>query len=148
VNVTDISSRGATPLDVREWQLETADANRVETVRAQLLGATSSERERHTHSEPYTPPGWKCSACRWIEIKILKTEYDTYLVHTVGHTTVPGETKRVTLDETDSPDEVVELLVLRRQRRVYMPTPSARALAAASAHDDALRDAYRDRAVA
>lgn len=152
MNVTDIGTRRAADSpgmpELRLWQLPGPDAADDVVVSARLLSYVSSRRPEHTHDADFTPPGWKCSACRWIEIRILRTAEGAYVVHTVGQTVVPDERVRVTVDETVSPDEVVELLVLRRQHRVFLPQPSARALAAASAYDAPLRDAYRDRAVA
>lgn len=138
----------------REWTLRSEDVDHPTVVRGELLGYVSSERDDHTHSEEFTPPSWKCSACRWIELTLIRTDRGTYVVHQLGRTIVPGEVDRVTLDETDSPDEVVEVLTVRRSptrggvNRVFLPQPSARVLAQSARRDLGLREAFRDRAVA
>lgn len=74
-----------------------------------------------------------------------------YLVATAGRTIVPGEVNFRRAEYTDSPFEVVELLVQHRggpgdhsvsggQR--FIPQTSARALAQAAAYDPELREAY------
>lgn len=136
--------------EVRDW-----DVGADHPVRAALLAHVTTERGDHDdHPGRHAAPGRRCSACRWIEITILRTTDDTYLVRQVGRTRVPGETTRDRLDETVSPYEVVELLTLRRRDRLtnavapVMPACSARALAQAAARDEAVLDAYENRAVA
>lgn len=59
------------------------------TLRAQLLGSTSSQKTRHNHdpdnppvkdTTPHTPPSTNtkpCAACFWTEIKIFRIPEDT-----------------------------------------------------------------------
>jgi hypothetical protein len=143
-----------TPPELRDWTLR-SESGPDFTVSGRLLGHSSSRRDRHSHPGPdVTPAGWKCSACRWIEIRIFRTDDDSYLVHTEGHTVVPGESIRITVSRTDSPYTVIELLTLRGRRTgghvgsAFLPQPSALALAEAAHYDTELRDAYLDRAVA
>lgn len=151
--VRDIIARhvtpGTVPDEARDWHLPGEDGYDV-TIHARLLGVASSERDDHTHEGDRPEPGWKCSACRWLEVRILVTtdRPPVYVVHTVGRTIVDGETERVTISETTSPLEVVEILTLRRRGQVFLPGPAARALSQAAYRDEELRQAYVDRAVA
>lgn len=138
------------------------------------LGAGTSYREDHLHDRertPYARRGDRCSACRWFEVAIYR-RYNTdgidletdpeypriyplddplpgdYVIHTVGASAVPGETRLSRISVTDSAYEVVELLTVRRRdEEPWIPAQSARALARASQVDAKLRDAYVNRAV-
>lgn len=74
-----------------------------------------------------------------------------YLVLTYGRSRVPGETDKRRAAWTDSAFEVVELLVQRdrsRGRQPFLPAASARVLAQAAEHDEDIREAFVNRAVA
>jgi len=45
-------------------------------VRARLLGYSSSERTRHSHDGDVAPPGRRCSACRWFEVRIYEVDVE------------------------------------------------------------------------
>lgn len=118
---------------------------------AALLGDASSRRDEHTHDrerDPYVPPGGRCSACRWFEVDIYRTDAGTYVVHTVGASVVPGERRRSRVTETTSAYEVIELLTVRPYgKEPFITAQSAGALAQAAELDDDVRDAYINRAV-
>lgn len=90
---------------------------------------------------------------RWFEVNVysrhspISGEHETYVVHTQGKSRVAGETTRARISETTSAYEIVELLTVVNQGRMYIPRQSARALAQAAQWDDDVRDAYVNRAV-
>lgn len=116
------------------------------------LGLSSSRRERHNHgSTAHVGSGGRCSACRWTESRIFRsTEDDRYLVHTVGRSLVPGETDRIKARWLLTPYEVVAYFVQRPEGggRPFLTSPADMVLAQAAGHDEDLRDAYENRAVA
>lgn len=137
------------------------------------LGVGSSQQNDHRHDvarDRYAPRGIRCSACRWFEVAIYRRyvtegidletdpkrpriypvdpEPGDYVVHTIGASIVPGETRLSRITPTDSPFEVIELLTVRkRDDDPWIPAQSARALAHAAEFDDGLREAYVNRAV-
>ena len=137
------------------------------------LGVGSSRQDDHRHDvarDRYAPRGVRCSACRWFEVAIYRRyvtegidletdpkrpriypvdpEPGDYVVHTIGASIVPGETRLSRITPTDSPFEVIELLTVRkRDDDPWIPAQSARALAHAAEFDDGLREAYVNRAV-
>lgn len=85
---------------------------------------------------------------RWLDVDIYaEANGGGYIVHTVGHTTFDDEITRVRIARTRSAWEVVELLTVTHKGSTYIPRDSARALAQAAAYDEAIRDAYVNRAV-
>jgi len=122
-----------------------------------VLGLASGQRSYHLpHRGGFAAPGERCGACRWTEVTIYRGSAipgevpDSYVVHTVGRSVVPGEVDLPKVVETASPYEVVEALTVRRQGprgEVFMPPQHLRALAAAAQWDDGIRDAYINRAV-
>jgi hypothetical protein len=84
---------------------------------------------------------------RWFEVDLYKTHDATFIVHTRGLSTVPGERTRIRIVETTSAFEVVELLTVNHGGKIYLPRQSARALSQAAQWDDDIRDAYVNRAV-
>lgn len=134
------------------------------------LGHGSSERDQHNHETDFAPRRVRCSACRWFEVAIyrrysltgvdLETDPNRpqtypvepvahdYVVHTVGVSIVPGETRLSRISVTESAFEVVELLTVRKSDEdAFITAQSARALAQASDLDDGVREAYVNRAV-
>lgn len=120
-----------------------------------IIGASTSETPHHNHPGDYMPPRTpdahgrraKCSACRWLETTIYLTDTDKYVVHTVGRSIVPGEQDYIRVTFTDSAYEAVEVLTVKSAPEPFIPLPSARALAQAADRDDAMQEAYVNRAV-
>jgi hypothetical protein len=138
----------ADELELEEHDLLTPEG--LIKIRGRLLGFSTSQREQHNHPSPVdVDTRWKCSACRWVEIRLLKDDDDSYVVSTLGRTIVQGETDRSRVVFTDSPFEVIERLTDRRpnQRQPRLPLAAALALSQAAAIDDGIRDAYVNRAV-
>lgn len=158
--------------DLTKIRLVGRDGQKFEFVGVELASG-SSERTTHSHDlsrDRYTPRGVRCSACRWHEITLyrryvtegidLKTDParpriypiepvpGDYVVHTVGESLIPGETRLSRISLTDSAYEVVELLTVRRPgSEPFMTAQSARVLARAAEFDDDIHDAYVNRAV-
>jgi hypothetical protein len=135
----------------------------------QQLGFATSHRDTHDHPVSYddnkqltsfAPPGDRCSACRWFEVRIFAVKCELtsnnepidrrarYLVLTSGMSQVPGEVEMRRASWTDSSYEVLELLTQRRGDRPMLPAPSARVLSQAAMWDVDIRNAYLDRVVA
>lgn len=130
----------------------------------QHLAHVSSRWSTHggEHIGEVVTRGARCSACRWTEIAIYRADdlalaetavvnvgsaLGRYLVITRGCTSVPGESTYVTPTWTNSPYEVLEILTQRKDGRVFLPGPAARALSRAAEFDEGLNDAYVNRAV-
>lgn len=164
-----------TPTDLQKIELVGRDGETFDFL-GKPLGVGSSQQDDHRHDvarDRYAPRGVRCSACRWFEVAIyrryvtegidLKTdpkrpkiyqldspEPGDYVVHTIGASIVPGETRLSRITPTDSPFEVIELLTVRPRdgdQQPWIPAQSARALAHAAEFDDGLREAYVNRAV-
>lgn len=143
-------------------------------IHGRLIGFASSERDIHSHgpNHDFVPPGTRCAACRWFEVRIFTVKYELtddcscepdgdehdmlcgaaaprgqYLVLTYGRTVVPGETNKRRAEWVNSPYEIVELLTQHGTSGAFLPKTSARAIAQAAAFDHGIRDAYLNRAV-
>lgn len=139
------------------WVLENREGEANTRVVGRLLGFGSSQRADHTHGRGGGEPSRRrCPACRWFEIRILRVSEQSqatpgpYLVHTLGPSTVPGERTFVRSEFAVTAYEVIELCTVRQGERgePYMPAAAARALSQAAGVDDAIQDAYVNRAVA
>lgn len=85
---------------------------------------------------------------RWFEVNVyVRKDNDAYVVETLGRSSIPGETTYVRIIETTSAFEIIELLTVNHNGKIYLPRQSARALAQAAQWDDDIRDAYINRAV-
>lgn len=139
-------------LNLQQFEITGRDG-KLHRFTGRLLGAATSRVNDHNHATTFAPRGDKCSACRWFEVAVYRFRasndvHDGYVVHTVGGSVVPGEQRLSRVEYTDSAFEVIELLTIRpSNRKPFMMSQSARALAQASDHDDDLRDAYINRAV-
>lgn len=161
------STRNQVGPTTQEYTIHGRD-DEVVVLRGRLLGFATSKRDTHYHPVTYDAQGAltsfpahgeRCSACRWFEVRIFEVfaEYlpngaetsrrGRYLVLTSGASIVPGEVRMSRSIWTDSPYEIIEVLVQRRGDHPFLPTPSARVLSQAAAWDDGIRDAYIDRAV-
>jgi hypothetical protein len=131
------------------WRLPTNDEGGEVELTGTLLGVGASRRYRHKHDGDVVPTDGRCSACRWFEVRIFRTEDDRYLLHFAGRSVVPGEVTRYRTEWTSSGFDVLEALTTRREggRDVYLTAPAARALAQGAEYDDGLREAYVERAV-
>lgn len=116
----------------------------------------SSRRHEHGPHYPATPYAAKrerCSACRWFEIYLYVVPGGTedgqpdYVAHTIGGSAVPGEYDLERVVRTSVAFDLVEQLTVRSGATPYLPQPSARALAILADRDDAVFEAYTNRAV-
>lgn len=149
------------------WSLEGFDtqAGRPSTIEfeGRLLGEASSRAPKHAglvHDEgSFAPPGLRCSACRWFEVRIYTAdempddEMSTdaveaaWIVETVGKSVVPGETDRRQFRRVTEPRQVIGVLVqTKRASRpgeegdTFIPATSRHALDQAADRDDRLTD--------
>jgi hypothetical protein len=109
---------------------------------ARRIGFATSEQSAHNHDGPRATDKIRCSACRWFEVHLFKTDDGQYVVHTAGISTYHDEVPLIKLSRTQSPNEVVEILTIRKNGDTTVPAPSARVLAQAAAYDDGIKDAY------
>lgn len=111
------------------------------------LGRHSSKRTMHYRHEDseYAPRKHRCSACRWFEVALYRTETD-YVLWTCGHTIVPGEKSRIHIHRTSNEWRIVELMTVRKGETAFIPTPSASVLADAAKIDRGIQEAYVNRA--
>jgi len=146
-----------TPFNVDDWVIE--DRNGDRRFRGRLIGMGSSQREDHSHpidtgATRQIINAQRCTACRWSEIYIFETsgmrDPERYIVYTLGPSVIPGENTRSNVRFASSGFEVVELATVRRGERgsPFLPAAHARALAMAAEVDDAITEAYVNRAVA
>lgn len=119
-----------TPISM-EYTLTDRDGARF-TFTGQLLGSGTSYRDFKQ---------------RWFEIDLYLTEDDEYVVHTRGRSTIAGESTLSRISRTSSAFEVVELLTVNHNGKLYIPRQSSHAMAQAAQWDDDIRDAYINRAV-
>lgn len=123
----------AAPLE-RNWVLtgRNGDAFRFRGVR---LGSGSSE---HPDKE------------RWFEVDLYRgviNDEHVYVVHTQGKSRVVGDVTLARIALSQSAYEVVELLTVNHNGKLYLPRQSSRALSQAAQWDEGIRDAYVNRAV-
>jgi hypothetical protein len=158
---------------VTRHELLERDSDEIFTVTGRLIGYGSSETTQHSHEGDYVAGKQRCSACRWFEVRIIEvesviTEFTSsdehldpfitapparYLVHTVGRTEIPSERQYVRVEWCDGGPTIINALTVRKRRPdgspdVFIAGPSHKALSLAAQHDDDIRDAYADRAVA
>lgn len=104
------------------------DGARRVTFTGQLLGQATSFR-----------PGKE----RWFEVAIYKTQGGNYIVAGCGKTILAGEIDKSWVQTCESPGGVVERLhMYDHDKTRYIPTTSRKALDAAIAVDDGLREAF------
>lgn len=133
------------------WNLP--DEGSIETLAGTFIGMGSSERDRHEpHQSDYAAKGDRCSACRWVELRLFRLRGGDYALHKAGRSIVPGEVTLCRVELLSGPNEVLEALIKRDRRpgrrAAYLPMASAKLLGQASDRDRRLRVAYLDRAEA
>lgn len=120
-----------------------------------LLGEASSQASKHAvlvhDNGSFAPPGMRCSACRWFEVRIYADDSadqppPAWIVETVGRSQVPGETDRRQFRRVTEPRQVVAVLVqTKRQRQgedaeTFIPATSRYALDQAADNDERLSE--------
>lgn len=124
------------------------------TYKGALLGKGSSRAPNHNHEEDYLAPGTRdatgrkqrCQACRWEEAKIygVDDDNDSYVVHVIGHSIVPGEVPYIKVAFTESIFTVLETLIVPSPNGKFLPKPARIALAEAAQHDSGMESLYRN----
>lgn len=118
--------------------------------RGEILGASTSEGQRHNHDGPYAPSRsreHKCNACRWQETTIYATSDGEYVAYTVGRSILPDEIDYARVVVAATGRELVDQLIVKSAAKPFIPAPAARALAQAADVDDSVADAYDNRPV-
>lgn len=117
-------------------------------VRGRELGRASSRSAHHSHPPGQDPePYQRCSACRWTEITLVKTERG-YTVVSEGLTEVEGEVPYGRIYTAETGEEAVRGLY-RADRRVegstetFLPTVARKALTFAARRDPDIEQALR-----
>lgn len=143
--------------NTRDYALPRANGETFTLEKGTYLGLGSSHRDRHnTDAQKGGHPGsdvaregQRCSACRWIEIRLFRVLYGEgtqrrpfYVVHITGQTIVEGEHPEYTLhDPTPSPDQVGEsLTVVNRSDQPMISRPARLALSCAAQYDVSIAD--------
>lgn len=152
---TAVFSAGAEDeAQVRPWSVLTRDGTI--TLQAQLLGFASSERTNHIcgSADPRRitrDRNPQCSACRWFEVTLLQltdaereTHGGRFAVATVGRTIKEGEVTRCNVQYTDSPREIIEMLMSHKNGKSFLPAPAQRVLAQASDRNVRVARAYSE----
>jgi hypothetical protein len=108
---------------------------------------TQPERRGHPGREYAAKEGERCSACRWIEIRLFRfipeeSRQSFYIVHTTGQTIVPGESPKYTLHKpTPSADTVGEILtVVNRENKPMLSRPARMVLSCAAKYDESIAE--------
>ena len=126
------------------WGLR-SDAQPELLVAGRFVGWSSSKSTRHTHEWAW------CSGCRWSEFRLFVRDTGGFVIHYTGVSDKPGEVTRLRYEEAITAHEVVEILTTRRsrdgRRDVFLSAPAARLLSQAASFDEAIRDAFENRAV-
>lgn len=125
--------------------------------RGRILGSGTSRTFLHTNhtgfdyaSQALGPENLKvkCSACRWNEVTIYGTADKAYVAYTEGRSVCPGEVDYSRIIQARGGVELVDQLTVRSRRgEAFLPRPASQALAQAAEDDDAIYDAFNDRAV-
>jgi hypothetical protein len=115
-------------LPIRDFDLPLRDGTR-HSFSGMLLGSGSSARSDKS---------------RWFEVAIYIGVDGTFILHTAGLSTVADEKPRYRLVVTQSAFEVVDRLIVHHDDKIYIPSQSMRALAAAAQWNDDLLEAFRE----
>src|SRR5262245_35516419 len=134
----------------RTWKIRDTE-NHIREFDGKLIGSASSRQLTHRHPANDTTAFKKCSACRWFEIRLFRTDDDLYVVQTSGCSTIATEETWYRYTSTPSAYEVIEILTVRKNNderelpHAFLPVPSARALAMAAGLDPAIEKAWNNR---
>lgn len=131
---------------VRGWDRTTRRDNATFSFDGRLLVAASTQVEKHVPElhdpDSFAPPRTRCSACRWTELRIFRTEDDdpTWVVESIGRSIVPGEEDRRWFRVINEAREVVASQVMtdKRTGEVRVPFFAERAFDKAADHDPEL----------
>lgn len=138
-----------------DWE---AGQDQTYTFTGRLLSEASSQSPRHVSlvhgPTQFAPPGERCSACRWFEVRIYASDVPhtgtdgqsvpTWIIETVGKTVVPGEQDRRRVRKVHEPRRVVGSLVQQREGDSFIPAVSRRALDQAADADPRLAGTIDD----
>ncbi len=115
------------------------------------FGSSYSETAKHTGHIPGSPPNpeFRCSACRWADVAILKRPDGMYAVIAMGKSYVPGEHVRIKDTWTTDAFDVLKSMAVANHNKQEpgtvhssyrrIPVPNAVAFRYAAFADDAIR---------
>lgn len=115
------------------------------------FGSSFSETAKHTGHIPGMPPSpeFRCSACRWADVAILKRPDGMYAVVAMGKSDVEGENVRVKDAWTTDAFDVLKSMAVSNHKSQdsgtvhssyrRIPTPNAVAFRYAAFADEAIR---------
>lgn len=111
------------------------------TISATLIGTATTYKDRHTHSGDVVPDDRPCPHCRWFEVRLFADDRPgrsrTYLVHTGGITSVPGEHDRGRIQQArDAYEAVYVLSSPGRGPHRFLSAPVREALGLAAKNGD------------
>lgn len=96
----------------------------------QQLAKASSQRDTHNeyavHEEGTALQFERCSACRWFEVELYRTDdpEQRWVAYTIGRSLVPGEQSRYRLRATSDPRRVVSFLTVADRDSGVVRIPS------------------------
>jgi hypothetical protein len=97
-----------------------------------LLAESTSQHSEHStliHAPgEFAPQRTRCSACRWLEVRIYANEDSGWVVQTVGRSIVPGEEDRHRVHFCSTPRQTIAALTHTRGDNVFLPNVAKRAL--------------------
>lgn len=137
--------------EFQKYKLTTTDGEFV-LFSGLLLGEGTSQRDSHTHWPGEPPkPGVSCSGCRWTETRIFWSEDGKmWVIHTIGRTTVEGESNRYKVVWASKPKDIIESLMVKSRflkkgvRQMELPKANATALQEAADNDDEIHEAVEN----
>ena len=126
-----MTTTSTTQPPLRDWELSERDGRIDRFIGYHLGFGTSAHHSKN----------------RWFEVDLYRQVDGVYVIHTRGESSVEGETTRSRIVRTSSAYEVIELLTVYHNNKVFLTRPSSRALSQAAKWDEDICDAYIHRAV-
>jgi hypothetical protein len=129
---------------LRDYDFDTGRMRMVSFNGRRVADASSREIE-HSHSpDRKAQRGERCSACRWLEVRIYiandESSGTAYVLETVGRSLVDGEHDRFRTRRFRDPWLVIAKLAKRHDDTTFLPLVAQRALSEAAEYDGRLAE--------